>query len=61
MNRKKLYPWYYAGGAALLFMLLCLLPGLLGIAYSFTDWNNFSNELHFVGLKNYREIFTVSS
>ena len=61
MNRKKLYPWYYAGGAALLFMLLCLLPGLLGIAYSFTDWNNFSNELHFVGLKNYREIFTGSS
>ena len=61
MNRKKLYPWDYAGGAALLFMLLCLLPGLLGIAYSFTDWNNFSNELHFVGLKNYREIFTGSS
>lgn len=61
MNRKRLYPWYYAGGAAVLFTLLCLLPGILGIVYSFTDWNNFSNELHFVGLKNYKAIFTGNS
>ena len=35
--------------------------GILGIAYSFTDWNNFSNEINFVGLRNYKEIFTGNS
>ena len=61
MNRKKIYPWYYAAGAAILFFLLCFLPGVLGIAYSFTDWNNFSNEIHFVGLANYKTVFHGNS
>lgn len=61
MNRKKLYPWYFASGAALLFFLLCFIPGVLGIAYSFTDWNNFSVEINFVGLTNYKAIFQGNS
>ncbi len=61
MNQKKLYPWYFAGGAAFLFFLLCFVPGILGIAYSFTDWNNFSNEIKFVGLDNYKAIFQGNS
>lgn len=61
MNKKKLYPWYFASGAAVLFFLLCFLPGILGIAYSFTDWNNFTDEIHFVGLKNYKEVFQGNS
>ncbi len=61
MNRKKLYPWYFASGAAVLFFLLCFLPGVLGIAYSFTDWNNFTDEINFVGLSNYKRIFQGNS
>lgn len=61
MNRNKLYPWYFAGGAALLFFLLCFVPGILGIAFSFTDWNNFSSEIHFVGLANYKAVFLDNS
>lgn len=61
MNRKKIYPWYFASGAALLFFLLCFLPGILGIAYSFTDWNNFSTDINFVGLANYKKIFQGNS
>lgn len=61
MNRNKLYPWYFASGAALLFFLLCFLPGVLGIAYSFTDWNNFSDSINFVGLSNYKKIFMGGS
>lgn len=61
MNRKKLYPWYFASGAAFLFFMLCFIPGILGIAYSFTDWNNFSNEVNFVGLTNYKAIFQGDS
>lgn len=61
MNKKKLYPWYFAAGAAFLFFLLCFVPGVLGIAYSFTDWNNFSNEIKFVGLTNYKAVFQGNS
>lgn len=61
MNRKKLYPWYFAVGAALVYFLLCFLPGILGIGYSFTDWNNFTNEVNFVGLDNYKQIFEGNS
>jgi raffinose/stachyose/melibiose transport system permease protein len=61
MNRKKLYPWYFASGAAVLFFLLCFLPGIIGIAYSFTDWNNFTNDIRFVGLDNYKRIFEGNS
>jgi raffinose/stachyose/melibiose transport system permease protein len=58
VNGKKLYPWYFAIGAAGVFFVLCFLPGILGIAYSFTDWNNFDDAINFVGLANYKQIFT---
>lgn len=61
MNQKKLYPWYFAAGAAFIYFLLCFLPGILGIGYSFTDWNNFTDEIHFVGLDNYKKIFQGNS
>lgn len=61
MNNKKLYPWYFAAGAALVYFLLCFLPGVLGIGYSFTDWNNFTIEVNFVGLDNYKQIFEGNS
>lgn len=61
MNEKKLYPWYFAAPAAVIYFILCFLPGIIGIFYSFTDWNNFSNEIHFVGLKNYMRIFQENS
>lgn len=61
MNKRKLYPWYFAGMAAFLFFLLCFVPGILGIAYSFTDWNNFSKEINFVGLANYKTVFQGNS
>lgn len=57
MDRKKLYPWYFASGALIIFFLLCFLPGIIGIIYSFTDWNSFSDKINFVGLKNYIEVF----
>lgn len=61
MDRKKMYPWYFAAGAALVYFLLCFLPGVLGIGYSFTDWNNFTDEINFVGLENYKQIFEDNS
>jgi raffinose/stachyose/melibiose transport system permease protein len=33
----------------------------LGLAYSLTNWNSMSDTVRFVGLKNFREIFSVGS
>lgn len=37
---------------------LFLLPSIMGVAYSFTDWNSRSvlNGVHFVELDNFKEI-----
>ncbi len=61
MDRNKMYPWYFAGGVLLIYMLLCFVPGVLGILYSFTDWNSFSKEVNFVGIKNYVTVLSGHS
>ncbi len=44
----------------LFYICFFLSPSLLGVGYSFTDWSSRSaiDGTHFVGLKNYIEIFT---
>ncbi|MCR5627701.1 MAG: sugar ABC transporter permease [Lachnospiraceae bacterium] len=57
MNKAKVYPWYFAMGSVLIYGLLSVVPGLIGIGYSFTDWSIYSKDIHFVGLKNYFTVF----
>ena len=59
MNMKKRYPTYMAAGAFILFGVLVFLPGILGIFYSFTDWNSYTSEVNFVGLRNYAKAFSI--
>ncbi len=58
MNKAKIYPWYFALGSVLIYTVLSVLPGIIGIGYSFTDWSAYSRELNFVGLKNFINVFT---
>lgn len=58
MNLQRRYPTYMAVGAFVLFGILVFLPGVLGIFYSFTDWNSYSSEVNFVGFKNYITAFS---
>lgn len=60
MKKSKIYPWYFALGALLIYSALYVLPGLVGIGYSFTDWSSYSTEVHFVGLENFRQILGSS-
>ena len=57
MDRNKTYPWYFALGALLLFFILCFIPSVIGVFYSFTDWNSFSDKVNFVGFDNFKTIF----
>ena len=55
---KKTYPYYFLIGAVVLYTVLSVVPGVLGIGYSFTDWNSYSPDIHFVGLQNFKTIFS---
>ena len=35
-----------------------VIPAVWGLAYSLTDWNGISKEIHFVGIQNYIQIFS---
>ncbi|RFZ79632.1 sugar ABC transporter permease [Lacrimispora amygdalina] len=59
MNRKKIYPTWFAAGALLLYSVLFVLPGVIGIGYSFTDWSSYSDQLKFVGLENFKTVFSA--
>lgn len=56
--KNRAYPFYFAGGALILYLLFYVIPSLMGIFYAFTDWNSYTTEVNFVGLENFRTIFT---
>lgn len=59
MKKNKVYPRYFALGALLIYSVLFVLPGLIGVGYSFTDWSAYSDELHFVGFENFKTVFSA--
>lgn len=48
----------FVGPALLFFILVQIIPFLMGIYYSFTSWNGVSSAVEWVGLDNYIRIFT---
>ena len=59
--KNKAYPTWFAGGALLLYGVFVLLPALLGLGFSFTDWSAYSSDIHWVGLDNFAAIFDPNS
>ncbi len=57
----QFYPQYFILPAFLLYAALFILPSLLGIGYSLTDWNIYRTAIDFIGLENFKEIFSTSS
>ena len=58
MNKNHMYPTYFALGALLLYTVLYVLPSVMGLGYSFTDWSEYSREIHYVGLDNFKTVFS---
>lgn len=60
MKKKRIYPWWFLVVPLVFYVCFFLIPSLLGVGYSFTDWSSRSamDGTHFVGLKNYIDIFT---
>ncbi len=59
MNKNRMYPSWFIFGALLLYAVLYVLPSVMGIAYSFTDWSVYSQEIHFVGWQNFATVFST--
>lgn len=48
---------FFIIGAFLLYTVILIVPIVLSFAYSFTNWDGYSKQIDFVGLKNYIRIF----
>ena len=58
MTGTDRYPLLFVLPALVLYMVLVVLPSVLGIGYSFTDWSAYSNDISFIGLENYARFFS---
>lgn len=62
MNRKKtsglLQQLVFVGPSTLFFTVIIVIPFLLGLYYSFTNWNGVSGEVTWVGIDNFKQILT---
>lgn len=54
----RTYAWYFLLGAVAIYAAFFVLPSILSIFLSLTDWSITKWDYSFVGLKNYIEIFT---
>ncbi|WP_372628988.1 carbohydrate ABC transporter permease [Cohnella sp.] len=57
MNRA-IYPFYFGIATLIVYSIFFVVPGLMGIYYSFTDWNSYSDEIRFIGFDNLAKIFS---
>ncbi|MEK3855733.1 carbohydrate ABC transporter permease [Cytobacillus sp. FSL H8-0458] len=57
-NLKKILTYLaFVGPALIFFLVIQIIPFLMGIYYSFTSWNGVSSMVEWVGLENYIKIF----
>lgn len=52
--------WIFVGPAVFALIMVVFIPFLIGIYYTFTDWNGASKNYNIVGLSNYAVIFKDS-
>jgi len=58
---SKTYKWYLAGFAVILYLILFVVPSILSIYYSMTNWNVSSDNIKFIGFENFIKIFTTGN
>lgn len=65
MNNKRssafMQQLVYIGPALLFFGITIIIPFVMGMYYSFTNWNGVSGTVEWVGLDNFKQIFTNDS
>ena len=54
---KRLYSKWFIMPAGIVYTVLFALPVVVGFYAAMTDWNDFSDKINFIGLKNFQYIF----
>ncbi|MBB6634453.1 carbohydrate ABC transporter permease [Cohnella thailandensis] len=58
---KRLYSYYMIWPALLIYCIFFVLPTIIGLFYSFTDWRLDRTEIHWNGWTNFKTIFSDST
>lgn len=59
MKRNTVVNILFVAPCVIAFTMIILIPFFFGLYYSMTDWNGVNNSVHFVGLKNFVNLFSV--
>ncbi len=57
MKRSKLTFWGFLAPCLICFIGVVMIPTLMGLYYSFTDWNGVAKAPSFIGFENYLKVF----
>ncbi|MDR0708769.1 MAG: sugar ABC transporter permease [Spirochaetaceae bacterium] len=59
MRTKTIYPFWLLIPVLVLYTFFFIVPVVLGIGYSFTNWNTYSDVVKFTGFQNFKNIFSA--
>lgn len=59
MYRKKIYSKGFLVPALVLYTALFVIPCLISFGYSMTNWNSMSANIKYVGMSNFKKIFSL--
>lgn len=55
---RRFYPLYFIAPAFIVYFAFFIYPAISGFFYSFTDWNSYVPRINFIGLGNFKRLFT---
>lgn len=58
MKRRRLVNILFVAPCVFAFTMNIIIPFGFGLYYSMTDWNGVSNDIHFVGFANFKNLFS---
>ncbi|MBL4932124.1 carbohydrate ABC transporter permease [Clostridium paridis] len=57
MRKRNFSFWGFVGPILLAYIVVQLIPLVIGIYYSFTDWNGINSDVKLIGIQNYVNVF----
>lgn len=56
LNPMKIAPYLFIGPAILYLLIVTIIPAIMALPISFTDWSALSTKMSFVGFENYKRL-----
>lgn len=55
---RRMYPFYFIAISLCFYVVFAVVPSIMGLYLSLTDWNSYAKAVHFIGLDNFKTIFS---